>query len=205
MASPVVNTDASVQSARVSCPTRSYLTIATSRYNENKPVSGPLVRPNEPGHETRSTDPVNDEDGTDKRPGNGQGRGTIPKVQQPKKRCDSCGKYFAGDRGVNIHKGKMHKDISAGTQKQRSQDTPRRKTRENSSPEIHHSTQELRVTVAPSNPSPENHLQEESAYRPRPKLHWPAATDKRWQELDDDLEVTLNASLRVSQNGRWNR
>ena len=157
-----------------------------------------MVRPNEPGHESRLTESVNDVDGTDNRPGNGNGRGTIPTVQR-KKRCDSCGKYFAGDRGVNIHKGKMHKVSSAESQNQRSQDTPRRKTRENSSPETHHSTQELRVTVAPVTPIPDNHPQDKSMHvKPKPKLQWPPATDKRWKELDDDLEVTLNAALRGS-------
>ena len=163
-------------------------------------MNGSTVRPKAHGQDLRIPDSVFDEDDTDKRPGNENGRGTISKVQSPKKRCDSCGKFFKGEKGVNIHMGKMHKDISAGKQKQRSLGTPGRKTRENSSQEAHHRTRDIQATATQLTPSPQSQqlppeIQEVSR---KPKLQYPPATDKRWQELDDDLEASLSVQLKGS-------
>ena len=118
-----------------------------------------------------------------------------------KKRCDSCGRMFKGDLGVAIHFGKVHKTktITQDAQTQRSQVPPRRKTRGSQDQEAHHRVQEPRESASSDVPDAES---QETINPPvsdstkRKKLRWPHATDKKWNQLDEDLEATLNSALR---------
>lgn len=116
------------------------------------------------------------------------------------KRCDSCGRMFKGDKGVKIHFGKVHKSKpNQEEQTQRSQATPRRKTRRNPDQEAHHRVQETRESVNPeadnANARVSNNIYDRDGTS-RKKLRWPSAIDKQWAQFDDDLDILLNNTLK---------
>lgn len=117
------------------------------------------------------------------------------------KRCDSCGRMFKGERGVNIHFGKVHKTSAhQDEQIRRSQVSARRKTRGNQGQEEHHSAPKPNEAASPKGANARNdvHTNNEtpSSCSSRKRLRWPPASDKQWSQLDEDLEAILNTSLR---------
>ena len=113
---------------------------------------------------------------------------------EQRKRCDSCGRLFKNDRGVAIHKGKMKCEQK---QTQRRRDSPIRNTQEDLGQDLNHSAQDLQATAEGEELQiPRGEAMVGPILEKKPRLCLPAATDKQWKELDDDLDQILANTLK---------
>ena len=109
-----------------------------------------------------------------------------------RRRCDSCGSMFKNERGVKIHQGKSTR--CRETQLQR---TPKSKTSEDLSQDSHHRAPDPCATDIPTPPGALKPLRRKTRDDSRRmKIDWPSSADKRWRELDDDLNTILESRLK---------
>jgi len=123
---------------------------------------------------------------------------------EAKRRCDICGGLFKNERGVKIHQGKS-KCKEQSQQRRAPKLTQSNLCRfvkgvhqsvgEDQGQEANHSAPDL-----PAQPtqSTERVGEPESPkdFERKPRLNLPPATDCRWAQLDDDLNITLENTLK---------
>ena len=112
--------------------------------------------------------------------------------------CQSCGRLFKNERGVKIHQGKTKcHDLN----KQRKIEfSSTCKTQEDFNQETNHSVQDLQAISELDTQQHEVTAEIGFILERKPRLKWPASTDKRWQQLDKDLDMVLNNTLKGSNS-----
>ena len=105
---------------------------------------------------------------------------------------------FKNERGVKIHQGKTKcHDLN----KQRKIEfSSTCKTQEDLNQETNHSVQDLQAISKLDTQQHEVTADVGFILERKPRLKWPASTDKRWQQLDKDLDMVLNNTLKGSNS-----
>ena len=103
--------------------------------------------------------------------------------------CQSCSRLFKNERGVKIHQGKTKCHYM---KKQRKVDfSCPFKTQEDLNQETNYGVQDLQATSEVDTPQHKVTADVRFILERKPRLKWPASTDKRWQQLDQDLDMVF--------------